>query len=214
MNIETIEVGKLKPHPRNYKEHPEQQLEHIIKSIEEHGFYRNIVVAKDNTILAGHGVVQASKLMGKQKVPVIRLDIDSDSTQALKVLTSDNEIGNLAMVDDRQLSEVLKDILDEELDLTGTGFNEDQLSALIYTTRNADEIQTIDEANEWVGIADYENKPDSIKVMVHFDTEEDRENFMQLLDNPHVNYKMGKTWKIWYPARGNEDPSSIRFEHG
>jgi hypothetical protein len=214
MNIETIEVGKLKPHPRNYKEHPEQQLEHIIKSIEEHGFYRNIVVAKDNTILAGHGVVQASKLMGKQKVPVIRLDIDSDSTQALKVLTSDNEIGNLAMVDDRQLSEVLKDILDEELDLTGTGFNEDQLSALIYTTRNADEIQTIDEANEWVGIADYENKPDSIKVMVHFDTEEDRENFMQLLDNPHVNYKMGKTWKIWYPERSNEDPSSIRFEHG
>ena len=122
MNIETIEVGKLKPHQRNYKEHPEQQLEHIIKSIEEHGFYRNIVIAKDNTILAGHGVVQASKLMGKQKVPVIRLDIDSDSTQALKVLTSDNEIGNLAMVDDRQLSEVLKDILDEELDLTGTGF--------------------------------------------------------------------------------------------
>ena len=214
MNIETINVNQLKEHPRNYKQHPEQQLEHIIKSIEEHGFYRNIVIAKDNTILAGHGVVQASKLMGKQKVPVIRLDINSDSTQALKVLTSDNEIGNLAMVDDRQLSEVLKDILDEELDLTGTGFDEDQLSALIYTTRNADEIQTIDEANEWVGIADYENKPNPIKVMVHFESEEDRENFMQLLDNPHVNYKLGQTWKIWFPERGNEDPSSIRFENG
>ena len=214
MNIETINVSELKEHPRNYKQHPEQQLEHIIKSIEEHGFYRNIVIAKDNTILAGHGVALACKSMGKQKVPVIRLDIDSDSTQALKVLTSDNEIGNLAMVDDRQLSEVLKDILDDDLDLTGTGFNEDQLSALIYTTRDANEIQTINEANEWVGIADYENKPDSIKIMVHFDTEEDRDNFMQLLDNPHVNYKMGKTWKIWYPERGNEDPSSIRFEHG
>ena len=214
MYIENVEINNLKKHPRNYKEHPEQQLEHIIKSIEEHGFYRNIVIAKDNTILAGHGVVQASKLMGKQKVPVIRLDIDSDSTQALKVLTSDNEIGNLAMVDDRQLSEVLKDILDEELDLTGTGFNEDQLSALIYTTRSSDEIETIDEANEWVGVTDYDNTPDSIKVMVHFETEDDRENFMQLLDNPHVNYKMGKTWKIWYPERGNEDPSSIRFEHG
>ena len=214
MNIETINVSELKEHPRNYKQHPEQQLEHIIKSIEEHGFYRNIVIAKDNTILAGHGVALACKSMGKQKVPVIRLDIESDSTQALKVLTSDNEIGNLAMVDDRQLSEVLKDILDDDLDLTGTGFNEDQLSALIYTTRDANEIETIDEANEWVGIADYENKPDSIKIMVHFDTEEDRDNFMQLLDNPHVNYKMGKTWKIWYPERGNEDPSSIRFEHG
>ena len=214
MNIETINVNELKEHPRNYKQHPEQQLEHIIKSIEEHGFYRNIVIAKDNTILAGHGVALACKSMGKQKVPVIRLDIDSDSTQALKVLTSDNEIGNLAMVDDRQLSEVLKDILDDDFDLTGTGFNEDQLSALIYTTRDANEIETIDEANEWVGIADYDNTPDSIKIMVHFDTEEDRDNFMQLLDNPHVNYKMGKTWKIWYPERGNEDPSSIRFEHG
>jgi hypothetical protein len=214
MNIETINVNELKEHPRNYKQHPEQQLEHIIKSIEEHGFYRNIVIAKDNTILAGHGVALACKSMGKEKVPVIRLDIDSDSTQALKVLTSDNEIGNLAMVDDRQLSEVLKDILDDDLDLTGTGFNEDQLSALIYTTRDANEIQTIDEANEWVGIADYDNTPDSIKIMVHFDTEEDRNNFMQLLDNPYVNYKMGKTWKIWYPERGNEDPSSIRFEHG
>ena len=214
MNIETINVNELKEHPRNYKQHPEQQLEHIIKSIEEHGFYRNIVIAKDNTILAGHGVALACKSMGKQKVPVIRLDIDSDSTQALKVLTSDNEIGNLAMVDDRQLSEVLKDILDDDLDLTGTGFNEDQLSALIYTTRDANEIQTIDEANEWVGIADYDNTPDSIKIMVHFDTEEDRDNFMQLLNNPHVNYKMGKTWKIWYPERANEDPSSIRFEHG
>ena len=157
MNIENVEISELKkPHPRNYKEHPDQQLQHIIKSIEEHGFYRNIVISKDNTILAGHGVVQASKLMGKQKVPVIRLDIDSDSTQALKVLTTDNEIGNLAMVDDRQLSEVLKDILDEELDLTGTGFNEDQLSALIYTTRSSDEIET-DEANEWVGVTDYDN---------------------------------------------------------
>jgi len=214
MNIETINVNELKEHPRNYKQHPEQQLEHIIKSIEEHGFYRNIVIAKDNTILAGHGVALACKSIGKQKVPVIRLDIESDSTQALKVLTSDNEIGNLAMVDDRQLSEVLKDILDDDLDLTGTGFNEDQLSALIYTTRDANEIETIDEANEWVGIADYDNTPDSIKIMVHFDTEEDRDNFLQLLDNPHVNYKMGKTWKIWYPERGNEDPSSIRFEHG
>ena len=168
MNIENIDISLLKPHPRNYKQHPEQQIEHIIKSIEEHGFYRNVVVATDNTILAGHGVVQACKSMGKHKVPVIRLDIESNSTQALKVLTSDNEISNLAMVDDRELSEILKDILDEDYDLTGTGFNEDQLSALIYTTRNADEIQTIDEANEWVGIADYENKPDSIKVMVHF----------------------------------------------
>ena len=214
MNIETVPIENLKPHPQNYKEHPENQLDHIIKSINEHGFYRNVVISKDDTILAGHGVVMACIKMGKREIPCIRLDIESDSTQALKVLTSDNEITNLAKVDDRQLSEILKKILDTDFDLIGTGFDEDQLSALVYTTRPSSEIETFDEATEWVGMVDYNNQPDDLKIMVHFETEEDRENFMQFLGNPHVNYKMKNTWKIWYPERKNEDPKSIRFENG
>lgn len=211
MNIENIDINLLKPHPRNYKQHPEQQIEHIIKSIEEHGFYRNVVVATDNTILAGHGVVQACKSMGKHKVPVIRLDIESNSTQALKVLTSDNEISNLAMVDDRELSEILKDILDEDYDLTGTGFNEDQLSALVYTTRSNDEIQDLDEAAEWVGMTDFQPREKYIKSIVYFRSEEDRENFMNLLDNPHINYQTATDQKFWYPEKRNEDIRNVKF---
>ena len=213
MNIETVPINNLKPHPQNYKEHPENQLDHIIKSINEHGFYRNVVIAKDDTILAGHGVVMACIKMGKKEIPCIRLDIESDSTQALKVLTSDNEITNLAQVDDRQLSEILKEILDTDFDLIGTGFNEEQLSALVYTTRPATEIETFDEATEWVGMVDYDNQVNDIKVMVHFDSEKDRDTFMDLLGNPYVNYKMKNTWKIWYPERKNEDPKSIKFEN-
>ena len=213
MNIETVPINNLKPHPQNYKEHPENQLDHIIKSINEHGFYRNVVIAKDDTILAGHGVVMACIKMGKKEIPCIRLDIESNSTQALKVLTSDNEITNLAQVDDRQLSEILKEILDTDFDLIGTGFNEEQLSALVYTTRPATEIETFDEATEWVGMVDYDNQVNDIKVMVHFDSEKDRDNFMDFLGNPYVNYKMKNTWKIWYPERKNEDPKSIKFEN-
>ena len=168
MDIETIKLSDLKEHPRNYKTHPEDQLQHIISSIEEHGFYRNIVIAKDNTILAGHGVFQACQLMNKEEVPVIRLNIDHDSTQALKVLTSDNEIQNLAKVDDRELSEILKDILDEDLDLAGTGFDQEQLSALIYTTRPSTEVADIDEAKEWVGMVDFEPTGKDIKVIIQF----------------------------------------------
>ena len=213
MNIETVPINNLKPHPQNYKEHPENQLDHIIKSINEHGFYRNVVIAKDDTILAGHGVVMACIKMGKKEIPCIRLDIESDSTQALKVLTSDNEITNLAQVDDRQLSEILKEILDTDFDLIGTGFNEEQLSALVYTTRPATEIETFDEATEWVGMVDYDNQVNDIKIMVHFNSEKDRDSFMDLLGNPYVNYKMKNTWKIWYPERKNEDPKSIKFEN-
>lgn len=54
---EMIEIQTLKPHPRNYRTHPEDQIAHLIESISKHGFYRNVVIAKEGTILAGHGVV-------------------------------------------------------------------------------------------------------------------------------------------------------------
>ena len=57
--VESVAIETLKAHPKNYKKHPIKQLEHLMKSIEEHGFYRNVIIAKDSTILAGHGVVQA-----------------------------------------------------------------------------------------------------------------------------------------------------------
>ena len=211
MDIETIKLSDLKEHPRNYKTHPEDQLQHIISSIEEHGFYRNIVIAKDNTILAGHGVFQACQLMNKEEVPVIRLNIDHDSTQALKVLTSDNEIQNLAKVDDRELSEILKDILDEDLDLAGTGFDQEQLSALIYTTRPSTEVADIDEAKEWVGMVDFEPTGKDIKVIIQFDNEEDKQEMLNRIGATHINKQIGNISTIWYPERKQEDLKSISF---
>jgi len=94
-----VPVASLKPHPVNYRKHPEDQLRHIERSVKEHGFYRNVVVARDGTILAGHGVVLAAKRLKRDKVPVIRLPLAADDLRALKVLTSDNEISRLAEVD-------------------------------------------------------------------------------------------------------------------
>jgi ParB-like chromosome segregation protein Spo0J len=71
LRAEFVPLASLKPHPRNYRIHPDDQLEHIIKSIQEHGFYRNVVAARDGTILAGHGVVQAALKMGLKGVPVV-----------------------------------------------------------------------------------------------------------------------------------------------
>jgi hypothetical protein len=209
MKIVSLRTETLKEHPRNYKEHPEEQLKHIIKSIEEHGFYRNIVVANDNTILAGHGVYLASKSLGLDVIPAIKIDIEPNSSKALKILTSDNEITNLAIVDDRELSNVLKDILDEDLDLTGTGFDEAQLSALIYTTRPSNEIENLDEADEWVGILDHEQRNEVISVVIKFDNEEDREDFCEQHELTYFNNKRGKVWSTWYPVREREDIASV-----
>ena len=152
-NVTDVSLTDLKKHPQNYRTHPEDQLDHLCKSIQENGIYRPVVIAKDNTILAGHGVTQACKRLGIEKVPTIKMEIESDSKEALKLLTADNEISNLAEVNDRKLTEILKEIKDDsELSLEGTGFDEMMLANLVMVTRDASEIKDLDHAKEWVGM--------------------------------------------------------------
>ena len=201
-------IADLKPHPRNYQFHPEDQLDQIIASINQHGFYRNIVVAQDNTILAGHGVVLAATKMGRKRVPVIRLAIHPDDPRALKVLTSDNEINNLAEVDDRMLTEMLKEIMQDDT-LIGTGFNEQQLATLAMITRPASEIAGIDEAAEWIGLPEYipETRPFA-QVLVSFKSESDRDEFAKKLSLPLADRSKQSAW---YPHQERRDLDSVRW---
>jgi hypothetical protein len=122
---ELADVGELKPHPRNYKRHPREQLLHILESIRQHGVYRNVVVARDGTILAGHGVVEAARLGGISRLPVYRLPLDPASPAALKVLATDNELGKFADADDALLAGILREVLEQDpVGLLGTGFDD------------------------------------------------------------------------------------------
>lgn len=129
--VEEVSISDLKPHPQNYREHPEDQVDQLVESIEQHGFYRNVVVARDLTILAGHGVVQACTKMGRKTIPVVRLDVDPDSVAAKKVLAGDNYLSSFDDDDPALLVELLKVIREEEGDLEGTGFDDRMLAELV-----------------------------------------------------------------------------------
>lgn len=205
---ELVSVKDLKPHPRNYQTHPEFQIRHIKKSIQDHGFYRNVVVAKDLTILAGHGVVEAATSLGINQIPVHIVDVEPDEPKALQILTGDNEINNLAVVNDRLLTELLKEIVSQsDLEgLAGTGFDEAQLTSLVMISRPAAEIRDINEAAEWIGMPDYEPAPQVHKTTVSFDTEDDMKDFFKFLgyDRPHKS--------IWYPQKARDDVKSVRLQ--
>ena len=113
-DVTLTDVSLLKPHQENYKKHPQDQLEHISKSIQENGIYRNIVISNDNVILAGHGVFEACKRLGFVKVPTLKINISSSDPRAIKLLISDNEISHLAEIDQIKLSDMLKSINDNK----------------------------------------------------------------------------------------------------
>jgi len=209
--LETVAIGLLKPHPRNYRQHPPDQLLHIIRSIEEHGVYRNVVVAEDYTILAGHGVVKALLQMGRPEVSVYRLPIAADSVQALKLLTGDNEIGHLAEVDDAMFTALLQEVKDYG-DLVGTGYDDLMLANLVYVTRPPDSTED-DQAKQWAdaGMPEFANGALPLKLIVSFRTAEDRARFADEFEL-RILKREAATWVTWWPYREQEDTSALRFK--
>ncbi len=207
-------VADLKRHPRNYREHPDDQIQHLAESIREHGLYRNVVVARENTILAGHGVVLAARSLGLEKVPVVRLDLDPEDPRALKVLTGDNEIEHLAEQDDRLLSELLKEIATVDVDgLLGTGYDEMMLANLAFVTRPASEIRDFDAAAQWAGMPEYQEGGEPPKLIVSFRSEEDRSKLLRLLEAQQpTKARASDTLSIWWPARERDDLASVQFQ--
>jgi len=211
--VEMVGIEDLRPHPRNYRAHPDDQLEHITASIQKYGLYRNVVVARDGTILAGHGVVAALRRIGVQRVPVVRLPVDADSPQALAVLTGDNEVRHLAEIDDRLLSELLKEVKDKNPGgLRGTGYDDAMLAALVMVTRTGDEISGFNEAAEWVGMPEYDPQEDVLKVTVSFRSVEDRNAFFTKLGLTAVSVKSKSMW--WPPVEGRQNLSAMQFRTG
>jgi hypothetical protein len=212
-DTEEVDVDSLRPHPRNYKGHPEDQLVHIEGSLKEHGLFKNVVVAQDGTILAGHGVWTAAKKMGARRIKVVRLPLDPEDLRALKVLALDNELPKFAETDDRALSEMLREI-SKGLDaggLLGTGYDEQMLAALAMVTRPATELADFSAAAEWVGMPSYEEGTTPIRLVVTFENEADRDRFMK--EKKIKRDKVaGQTWSTRWPWTDREDVAGIRFE--
>lgn len=210
--IEIVPIASLTPHERNYQTHPDDEIEHIIASLKTHGFYRNVVTAQNGTILAGHGVVEASKRLGYTHVPIIRTAYTPDDPYALKLLAGDNEIGHLAERDDRALTELLKELKDMD-ELLGTGYDEAMLANLTFVTRPASEIEDLDAAAQWVGMPEYDADGDGrIQIIVNFATEEDRKEFCQLLGLEASKIaKEGAGKSIWWPKQEKHDLASLHF---
>lgn len=208
---ESMPLSELKPHPRNYRSHPEDQIEHVVASLRDVGVYRNVVAARDGTLLAGHGVVEAARRAGMTEISVVRLDLDPDDPRALRVLAGDNYVSHLAHDDERALTEMLKELRDS-VGLEGTGFDDRMLAALAMVTRTEAEIEDFDAAAEWVGMPEADSGTRSVVLVVEFLTEADREEFVRIKEVRTT--RRGRVWGAKYPDSfaDQEDVTSVRWE--
>ncbi|HSR00472.1 MAG TPA: ParB/Srx family N-terminal domain-containing protein, partial [Sphingomicrobium sp.] len=85
------EIAALRPYSRNARTHSRKQLKQIAASIERFGFTNPVLVSDDGEIIAGHGRVEAAKLLGITSVPTLALSHLSEAERRAYVL-ADNKL--------------------------------------------------------------------------------------------------------------------------
>lgn len=125
-------ISDLTPWKNNARKHSKAQLKQIAASIEEFGFTNPVLIDQDNQILAGHGRVDAAKLLGWQEVPCLLLEHMTPKQKRAYVL-ADNKLALNATWDEGILSEELKALSEIDLgfDISLTGFSIAQMDELI-----------------------------------------------------------------------------------
>jgi DNA modification methylase len=128
--IEHWPIDKLIPYSRNPRTHSDAQVAQIAASIREFGFTNPVLIDGNGNIIAGHGRVLAARKLGMQEVPCIRMEHLTE-TQRRAYIIADNKLALNAGWDDELLAVELKELSDVGFDLELTGFDFDELSALI-----------------------------------------------------------------------------------
>lgn len=81
LKIEYLPVDALEAYAKNTRKHADKDISQIAKSIEKFGFSDPIGIWSDhNVIVEGHGRLAATKRLGMETVPCIRLDHMTDRT--------------------------------------------------------------------------------------------------------------------------------------
>ena len=133
LNVEMMPTASLKPDPKNARTHSKRQIKQVARSIKMFGWVNPVIVDQQLTILAGHARLEAAKMLGLDRVPIIRID---DMTKAHKraYMLAANKIASNAGWDKELLAlelSALLEIEDHEFDITVTGFEMGEIDMVI-----------------------------------------------------------------------------------
>jgi len=126
LTVERRAIDGLRPHPLNYRRHPEHQLAILRESLRVHGQQKPVVITPDGTILAGHGLVEAARAEGWTHIACHIYD----GPYPEAFLAIDNRASDLAEDDEEALATLLRD-LDAQEQLSAAGYGDDDLSELL-----------------------------------------------------------------------------------
>jgi len=159
LEIQYIATDNLIPYINNSRTHSEAQIHQITASIVEFGFTNPVLIDEKGMIIAGHGRVEAAKVLGIDEVPTITLEGLTDIQRQAYVI-ADNKLALNSGWDYENLREEIDDLLDNDFDVSLLGFDVSEL--------NFDEMDYSALDGEDVG-NDLENMASGVRKAIQID---------------------------------------------
>src|SRR5260221_1736299 len=123
-------ISELKPYPSNARTHSRKQVNQIAASITGFGFTNPVLVDESGQIIAGHGRVQAAKLLGFAEVPTVQI-AHLSATQKQAYILADNRLAEKAGWDKEILAVELQGLLADGFEVVLTGFEAPEIDVIL-----------------------------------------------------------------------------------
>lgn len=86
MLIREVEIGSLKPYPKNAKQHDAKQIANVANSIKRFGWQQPLVIDDAGVVVIGHCRLLAAKKLGLKTVPVtVASGLTEDEIRELRI---------------------------------------------------------------------------------------------------------------------------------
>ena len=145
----------LVPHPQNPNKHTDKQIALLAKVIKHTGWRSPIVVSKKSGfIVAGHGRLEAAKLLDVAQVPIEEQAFKNEADEFAH-LVADNRIAELSNLSSSETFDILNKLKEDKFDLEITGYTYDEFEAMLELSKplehsdpNAPKDKTVEEWKE------------------------------------------------------------------
>ena len=129
----TLALDKVRPNDKNTRTHSKKQIRQIAASIRDLGFAAPILVDENHVLIAGHGRLEAARLLKMASIPAIVID-GLNETKKRALMLADNRIAQSAGWDRErsaiELSALSELLIEDELEISVTGFEPAEIDSL------------------------------------------------------------------------------------
>jgi DNA modification methylase len=168
--VRLVSLDNIKPNPRNVRTHSKRQIRQIADSIGAYGFTVPVLVDEEFVLLAGHGRLEAAKLLGLKKMPAIILEGLSDAKKRA-LLLADNKIAENAGWDRKglalELPELSEILFGEGLDISITGFLPVEIDQLATDFEDKAKDPADNVRNDWLSLPPVSKRGDLWQLGSH-----------------------------------------------